>query len=54
MASRLWFDELQERLAAHELPPAYVRRFVRELADHFRRSQGGADEYGSGCIVAAW
>jgi hypothetical protein len=35
MASRLWFDELQERLAAHELPRAYVRRFVRELADHF-------------------
>jgi hypothetical protein len=30
-----WFDEVAERLIARHLPPGYVQRFVRELADHF-------------------
>ena len=36
MANRPWLDEVRERLARHALPPAYIRRFMDELSDHFQ------------------
>jgi hypothetical protein len=35
MANRPWLEEVRKRLVRHGLPPAYVQRFVAELADHF-------------------
>ena len=39
MANRVWLDEVRERLAKHALPPAYIRRFMDELSDHFQDIQ---------------
>ena len=36
MANLPWLDEVRQRLAKHTLPPAYIRRFTEELADHFQ------------------
>lgn len=36
MANRPWLDEVRERLAGQALPPAYIRRFMDELSDHFQ------------------
>ena len=36
MANQAWLDEVRERLAKHTLPPAYIRRFMDELSDHFQ------------------
>ena len=36
MANQPWLDEVRERLAWHALPPAYIRRFMEELFDHFQ------------------
>ena len=35
MANQRWLDEVRERLARQALPPAYIRRFMEELSDHF-------------------
>jgi uncharacterized membrane protein len=35
MAKQPWLDEVQKRLAGSNLPPAYIRRFMEELSDHF-------------------
>jgi hypothetical protein len=34
MANRPWLEDVQRRLAEGKLPPAYIRRFMEELADH--------------------
>jgi hypothetical protein len=34
MANRPWLDEVQRRLVEGDLPAAYIRRFMDELADH--------------------
>jgi hypothetical protein len=36
MANQAWLDEVRERLANEALPPAYIRRFTEELADHLQ------------------
>jgi hypothetical protein len=36
MANRPWLEEIGQRLANDRLPPAYIRRFMDELADHFQ------------------
>jgi hypothetical protein len=36
MANQRWLDEVRERLARQALPPAYIRRFMEELSDHFQ------------------
>lgn len=35
MPNQPWLEEVQERLVKSDLPPAYIRRFMEELADHF-------------------
>lgn len=35
MPNRPWLEEVQKRLAESDLPPAYIRRFMEELVDHF-------------------
>jgi len=34
VANQDWLEEVQRRLAESNLPPAYIRRFMGELADH--------------------
>jgi hypothetical protein len=36
MANQAWLDQVQERLAKQALPPAYIRRFMDEVSDHFQ------------------
>jgi hypothetical protein len=36
MANRPWLEEVRTRLVENGLPPAYIRRFMEELADHFQ------------------
>jgi hypothetical protein len=36
MASQPWLDRVRQRLVENRLPPAYVRRFMDELADHLQ------------------
>ena len=35
MANLPWLEEVKQRLVESDLPPAYIRRFMDELADHF-------------------
>lgn len=36
MAKQPWLEQVREQLIRHRLPPAYVRRFLDELSDHFQ------------------
>jgi hypothetical protein len=36
VANRPWLEKVRELLARHALPPAYIRRFMDELADHIQ------------------
>jgi hypothetical protein len=36
MANQQWLDDVERRLAESDLPPAYIRRFMDELSDHFQ------------------
>jgi hypothetical protein len=36
MANHPWLDDVRNQLAKHALPPAYIRRFMDELSDHFQ------------------
>jgi hypothetical protein len=34
MANQPWLEQVRRQLAENHLPPAYIRRFMEELADH--------------------
>jgi hypothetical protein len=36
MANQPWLDRVRRQLVANRLPPAYIRRFMEELADHYQ------------------
>ena len=36
MANQPWLDQVRRQLAENNLPPAYIRRFMEELADHYQ------------------
>jgi hypothetical protein len=36
MANRPWLESVRRQLADNGLPPAYIRRFMEELADHYQ------------------
>ena len=36
MANRTWLENVRRQLADNGLPPAYIRRFMEELADHYQ------------------
>ena len=35
MANQPWLDRVRRQLAENHLPPAYIRRFMEELSDHY-------------------
>ena len=35
MANQPWLEQVERQLTGSKLPPAYIRRFMDELADHF-------------------
>ena len=35
MANQPWLDRMRRQLVENDLPPAYIRRFMEELSDHY-------------------